>query len=78
MELIYTGRGVLLPVLCRPAAQVNARLGKPAFNCDLVEARWVAGAGRGAGWRGYRGRRGYAVRARGPACLPECCSALPV
>lgn len=28
--------------VCRVHNQVNARLGKPAFNCDLVEARWAA------------------------------------
>lgn len=28
--------------MCRMHNHVNARLGKPPFNCDFVEARWQA------------------------------------
>ena len=34
------GRGAFSRWMCEAHNSVNARLGKPEFNCDLVEARW--------------------------------------
>ncbi|KXZ42369.1 hypothetical protein GPECTOR_155g79 [Gonium pectorale] len=67
--------------LCGVHNRVNARLGKPAFNCELVEARWAplgcgadvdepGGAEGGGPARAGCGRSGcelLAVGSKGPA-----------
>ncbi|PNH04851.1 FAD-linked sulfhydryl oxidase ERV1 [Tetrabaena socialis] len=43
--------------LCRVHNRVNARIGKPPFNCDLVDSRW-APLGCGAAEEGQEGGGG--------------------